>query len=153
MATNDAIIAPFVNRQSCENRPYHSRAISATSHTMEKIDRHWIRARLAGMPRGTQKRLADHLGIASNMMSKIMSGKRLLQQDEVPKVLSFFNARIIADEGIARDREVLLRGVDQLNSDGLRLLQRQLDEMLQTPSLVERDESTPPTNGPGEGVD
>lgn len=108
---------------------------------MEKIDRHWIRIRLDRMPRGSQARLAEHLGIPSNTMSKIMSGIRDIQQDEIPKVLSFFNARIVTSEQHDQNVSLLLRGAARLNDDGLRLLKKQLNEILQTPSLVLPDES------------
>lgn len=148
MTTYDAIIAPTVKTESCEYRQYMRNAIPATNCVMETIDRHWIKARLASMPRGTQTRLAEHLGIASNMMSKIMSGERRLQQDEIPKLLSFFNARIVTDDAYQRDREALLRGVGRLNKDGLRLLQKQVNEMLETPALLRPDESSEPTRMP-----
>lgn len=148
MIEHHAIIAPFVNHVSCDYRPYPRCAISATNRDMQKIDRHWIKARLAGTPRGTQARLAEHLGITSDMMSKIMIGVRELQQDEIPKALSFFNARIVVDDALARDRETLLRGAEHLNEDGLRLLQKQLNEMLQTPALVRQGESATPDQQP-----
>lgn len=109
---------------------------------MTKIDRTWIKMRLAQMERGSQARLAEHLGIANNMMSKIMSGTRALKQDEIPKVLSFFNARIVTDDDIDQNVEDILRAAGRLNADGLRILQKQLNEMLQTPSLVQQPEST-----------
>ncbi|RMC37517.1 XRE family transcriptional regulator [Paracoccus alkanivorans] len=109
---------------------------------MENIDRHWIKVRLARMGRGAQARLADHLGIDPNKMSKIMSGTREIQQDEIPKVLSFFNARIVTHDNLDQDLETLLRGASKLNSDGKRLLQRQLNELLETPSLVQPSESS-----------
>lgn len=94
------------------------------------------------MERGAQARLAEHLGIANNMMSKIMSGTRALKQDEIPKVLSFFNARIVTDDDVDENVAAILRSAGKLNADGLRILQKQLNEMLQTPSLVQPDEST-----------
>lgn len=109
---------------------------------MTKIDRIWIKTRLAQMERGSQARLAEHLGIANNMMSKIMSGTRALKQDEIPKVLSFFNARIVTDDDVDENIETILRGAGRLNADGLRILQKQLNEMLQTPALLQQPEST-----------
>lgn len=142
MITLDAIIAPTVNPKQCDYRQYLFHAIYASNSTMEKIDRHWIKARLSGTPRGTQTRLAEHLGIESNVMSKIMTGVRDLQQDEIPKVLTFFNARIITEDQLTKDRETVLRGARRLNKDGLLLLQKQLDQMLQMPALVQPSENS-----------
>ena len=131
----DAIIAQSVKMEVCDYRQYPFGVFSATNQRMEKIDRHWIKARLAQMPRGSQSRLAEHLGLPPNVLSKVMSGKRDIQQDELPKLLSFFNARIVAADDASRDLELLLSRAARLNEDGLRLLQKQLDEMLQVPSL------------------
>jgi transcriptional regulator with XRE-family HTH domain len=102
---------------------------------MDKIDRDWIRKRLQEMPRGSQKRLAEHLGIPDNMMSKIMSGVRSLQQDEIPKVLSFFNARIVIDRDPSPDQQYLLEEAQKLNDDGLRLLKAHLKHLLEVDAL------------------
>lgn len=148
MTPKDAIIAPNVKRYCFDFRRYTVSAKSATKSVMEKIDRHWIKARLANMERGSQARLAEHLGISPNKMSKVMSGTRDIQQDEIPKVLSFFNARIVTDDQLDRSLEELLRGAGRLNSDGKRLLQKQLNELLETPSLVQPSESTPQDGSP-----
>lgn len=79
------------------------------------IDRFWIRERLEGAPRGTRNNLAQHLGIDPNKLTKILNGTREVQQDEVPKLLSFFNARIITDND-------LLEGLEPIEADLLKAL-------------------------------
>ncbi|MDP0929030.1 helix-turn-helix transcriptional regulator [Paracoccus onubensis] len=148
MTIEDAIIAPNVNQKCFDNRKYTAGAKSATNPAMEKIDRNWIKARLIKMGRGSQARLAEHLGISTNKMSKIMSGTREIQQDEIPKVLSFFNARIVTADDYDQSLEEILRGASRLNNDGKRLLRRQLKEILQTPSLVQPSEGTLPDESP-----
>ncbi len=141
MTPLNAIIAQNVKGEMCDFREYPFDAFSATTQHMEKIDRHWIKKRLQDMPRGTQSRLAERMGVAPNVMSKVMNGTRELQQDEIPKVLAFFNAKIVEDQVSSDDLQFLLQGAAQLNRDGLRLLRKQLDEMLRTPSLAARNES------------
>ena len=140
MIANVANIASKVNQICCDYRPYNQGAISATIPVMETIDRHWIKARLEPLGRGSQARLAAHMGIKPDQLSKIMRGDRDVQQDEMPRVLSFFNARIVTDESES-DRQEILKGAENLNSDGLRLLQKQLNEMLETPSLRRQTEN------------
>jgi len=149
MTPIDAIIAPYVKRQECEFRQYRFVSIFATNRGMDTIDRDWIKERLDKMPRGSQARLARHMGIQTNTLSKIMSGKRTLQQDEIPKVLTFFNARIVTEEEVGKDLQTVISKASRLNSDGLRLLQNQLNEMLRTPSLVLPAESSPLDGTPG----
>lgn len=113
---------------------------------MDMIDRHWIKARLAKMERGTQKRLAEHMGIPGTTLSKIMSGVRDLQQNEIPKVLDFFNAKVVSGEGLEDDILTILHGINRLNEDGRRILQTHLSEMLRTPALLQPSESTEPNS-------
>lgn len=56
---------------------------------MQTIDADWIRARLDGV-RGEQAKLADAMGITPAKMSLILSGKRQIQNDELPRLLAFF---------------------------------------------------------------
>lgn len=57
---------------------------------MARIDGQWIEERLAGK-RGEKARLADHLDISADKMSKIISGVRRLTADETALVVSFFD--------------------------------------------------------------
>lgn len=140
MIANVANIASKVNPECCDYRPYNMDAISATIPLMSTIDRHWIKSRLGPMGRGAQARLASHMRIRPDQLSKILRGEREIQQDELPRVLSFFNARIVEDDAEA-ERAEILKGAALLNNDGLRLLQKQLNEMLQTPALRKPPES------------
>lgn len=73
---------------------------------MEKIDGNWILARLDNK-RGEKARLARALGIDQSMMSRILNGEREIQQDELPKVLTFFGVQLVSDG-------VVLTGEDRL---------------------------------------
>ncbi|MER5172648.1 helix-turn-helix domain-containing protein [Thioclava kandeliae] len=56
---------------------------------MEVIDAEWIRRHLTG-ERGEQTRLADAIGLSPDVISKIISGKRRVKSEEIPKIVSFF---------------------------------------------------------------
>lgn len=64
---------------------------------MAKIDGKWIEGRLEGK-RGAKARLADHLGITADKVSKIVSGVRRLTADETAQVLEFFDGGALVDE-------------------------------------------------------
>lgn len=149
---NVAIIAPMVKAKRCDIRHYSLGAKYATfstmPHSLTPIDKNWIKERLATRGRGAQARLAEHLGLQPNVMSKIMNGTRALQQDEVPKVLEFFNARIVIDDTKEGAIEQLLRDAGRLNSEGLQLLRSQLNGILQTPALLQSHGSSEPSGEP-----
>lgn len=56
---------------------------------MEVVDRHWLQARLTGK-RGELARIAEALGIKAPEVSKILSGVRRIQPEEIPKLLRHF---------------------------------------------------------------
>lgn len=56
---------------------------------MDVIDADWIKSKLSGR-HGEQARLAEHMGIDQDKLSKILKGVRRVQAAEVPKVISFF---------------------------------------------------------------
>ena len=58
---------------------------------MEIIDGKWIKDRLTGQ-RGEKAELARHMGVGSDIITKILSGDRRVQPEEIPKVASFFGA-------------------------------------------------------------
>lgn len=57
---------------------------------MDTVDAKWIAARLSG-ERGEKARLARAMGIKPDVLSKIMSGTRQIQANEIPAVLAFFH--------------------------------------------------------------
>lgn len=61
----------------------------------EQINGEWIARRLAGLPRGTQAKLARQLGLDNDKMSKTIRGERSVQSDEVIPLLTFFGYTII----------------------------------------------------------
>tara|TARA_R110000868_G_scaffold369682_3_gene633090 strand:+ start:18362 stop:18691 length:330 start_codon:yes stop_codon:yes gene_type:complete len=100
---------------------------------MEEIDGAWIRKRLTGA-RGEQARLAEHLGISTDKLSKTLRGNRNVQAEEVPLLLDFFNERIVSDTS---GEALLLQQISRLNTAGQEVLRRQLDALLATPELVQ----------------
>lgn len=56
---------------------------------METITPEWLRARLDG-DRGKKAALAEALGIGADKISKMISGARKPQAEEIPKILAFF---------------------------------------------------------------
>ena len=57
---------------------------------MDEINGSWISARLTGR-RGEKSRLAEAMGIPLNNLSKILSGDRKVQAEEIPAILRFFS--------------------------------------------------------------
>lgn len=76
---------------------------------MDVIDGKWIAARL-GKDRGAKVALADALGVKPDVVSKILSGTRRVQPEEIPKVLAYFD--VPADEDDVTHR--LLARIDLL---------------------------------------
>jgi DNA-binding transcriptional regulator YdaS (Cro superfamily) len=58
---------------------------------METITAEWLRIRLEG-DRGKKAELAEALGIGADKVSKMISGARKPQAEEIPKILAFFGA-------------------------------------------------------------
>ena len=56
---------------------------------MEPITADWLRQRL-GRDRGKKAMLAEALGLGSDKISKMLSGARKPQAEEIPKILAFF---------------------------------------------------------------
>jgi phage repressor protein C with HTH and peptisase S24 domain len=56
---------------------------------MDVIDGEWIRKRLPEK-RGEKVRLARHMGIEPEKLTRILNGERQVQASEIPKVLDFF---------------------------------------------------------------
>jgi transcriptional regulator with XRE-family HTH domain len=138
MAQSIAIIATNVKRVRRDYRPYPNVAISDTIHPMDIIDGEWIRARMTGK-RGEQARLAEHLGISTDKLSKTMRGQRDVQPEEIPGLLSFFNVELApASED---DRHQLFKEIDRLNATGQALLRTQLAALLEVPELTRQSGS------------
>lgn len=56
---------------------------------MDVIDGLWIRARLSKR-RGSQKALADAVGLTPDQLTKILNGSRQVKAHEIPKILAYF---------------------------------------------------------------
>jgi len=56
---------------------------------METITPEWLRTRLDG-DRGKKAELAVALGLGADKISKMISGMRKPQAEEIPKILAFF---------------------------------------------------------------
>lgn len=89
MAAIDAHIATSCQDKCCDHRDLPAGARFATPRGMDVIDRDWLQARMRGQ-RGMQARLARALGITRDQMSKVMTGVRRVQPEEIPTVLAFF---------------------------------------------------------------
>ncbi len=64
------------------------------------IDKDWIKAKIADR-RGIQTKLAHHVGISPNQMTKVMTGERRIQGDEVLKIIDFFENYDVRAPGFA----------------------------------------------------
>jgi|TARA_R100000049_G_C1909646_1_gene57317 DNA-binding phage protein len=142
MGRNIAIIATSVNAESCDYRAFLNAAKSAIFSGMDEIDGAWIKRHLTGA-RGEQARLAEHLGITTDKLSKTLSGSRNVQPEEIPLLLDFFNQRIVSRSEYDAH---LLQQIARLNTAGQEVLRKQLDALLETPALVQPEKS----NGTGE---
>ncbi|MDD7973425.1 S24 family peptidase [Roseinatronobacter alkalisoli] len=56
---------------------------------MEVIDARWISSRLTGR-RGERAELARFIGVKPDVVTKILSGERRVQPEEIPRVLQYF---------------------------------------------------------------
>lgn len=56
---------------------------------MEIIDAKWLQKRL-GNDRGKRAQLAERLGVSPDKVSKMLSGTRKPQSQEIPTILAFF---------------------------------------------------------------
>lgn len=77
---------------------------NARMERLDQITPEWLRDRL-GKDRGRQARFAEAIGVKPDMVSKIMSGVRRLQPNEVTQALRFFGLEAVA---ISRDEEEFL---------------------------------------------
>lgn len=57
------------------------------------IDGEWIKARLTGQ-RGEKATLARTMGIRTDQLSRILSGERSVQPEELPRLLEYFGESI-----------------------------------------------------------
>lgn len=64
---------------------------------MDVIDDKWLKEKL-GDDRGAKSRLAEHLGLGTDKVSKMLNGTRKPQSGEVPKILEFFNESPVPEE-------------------------------------------------------
>lgn len=56
---------------------------------MEEIDRDWLQRHLNGT-RGAKARLSQETGISPDKISKILTGSRLVQASDAPRIYKFF---------------------------------------------------------------
>lgn len=88
---------------------------------MEVIDANWIKRHLTGQ-RGERSRLAEATGLSTDIISKIISGKRRVKSEEAPKIVAFFKA----DDSSSVDTHDLMKLYASLSEDR----QRQAEEFL-----------------------
>lgn len=70
---------------------------------MDEINASWISARLTGK-RGEKSRLAEAMGIPLANLSKILSGDRKVQAEEIPSILRFFTPAGEAPDPLTTNR-------------------------------------------------
>lgn len=90
MSANIANIATERKSFYCDFRPVQVDANSAILPAMEVVDKDWISERLTKQ-RGELTRLAAHVGIGTDKITKILKGERQVQAREVPLFMSFFD--------------------------------------------------------------
>lgn len=93
---------------------------------MEVIDGKWILARLENR-RGAKADLARALGLPMHMLSKILTGARHVQPEEVPKLLSYFSNQEAPHGDVTQQ---LRQRIDQLTEQEARLLLAAADGMI-----------------------
>ncbi|WP_333830983.1 S24 family peptidase [Pararhodobacter sp.] len=64
---------------------------------MDVIDRNWIAKRLTGK-RGERAELARFMNVKPDIVTKILSGDRRVQPEEIPQVVAFFENAVAARE-------------------------------------------------------
>lgn len=62
--------------------------------SLDEIDSNWIKSRLKG-ERGEIARIAEALGVKPDQASKIVSGVRRLQANEIPLIARFFGEEAV----------------------------------------------------------
>ncbi|WP_139792965.1 hypothetical protein [Pseudophaeobacter leonis] len=72
---------------------------------IEEIDKNWLQRHLNGM-RGAKAQLSRATGISPDKISKILTGTRLVQASEAPRIYNFFYPGMTQSASDA-DRELL----------------------------------------------
>lgn len=90
MKTDIAIIANKGKSKVCDYRDILSLRY-AQQDLMEIIDAAWIEARLTGA-RGEKAALARAMGVTPDVVTKILTGQRRVQPEEMTVILSHFGA-------------------------------------------------------------
>lgn len=88
---------------------------------MDVVDGKWIKARLTGV-RGEQVRLAECMGINPDKLSKVLSGARQVQPQELPGVYAYFNETLPDDGEVLSDYVVTAQRIRALSEDGQKKL-------------------------------
>lgn len=76
--------------------------------------REWLEELLKGTPRGTKARLAEHLNLSSDVVSKVLSGVRDITADEMRKVSGFFGAMPPGFEALYPSSSDLIKSDDEI---------------------------------------
>ncbi|WP_145962944.1 hypothetical protein [Mangrovicoccus ximenensis] len=123
----------IVNEHNCDFRAYDLPAFFARNCAMDRIDGQWIQDRLTG-ERGERTRLANHLGISLDKLSKTLKGERRIQENEFPLLLKWFNVRLENDKAAPdQDLQEILREARELNEEGRQVLREHLRLILGAP--------------------
>lgn len=85
--------------------------------------REWLAKKLETARRGTKARLAEHLGLNADVVSKMLSGVRDITAEELRKIAEFFDAmppgfeKVTGGTGIIQTEEEILAFLGRI--DGL----------------------------------
>ncbi|WP_043145322.1 helix-turn-helix domain-containing protein [Mameliella alba] len=64
---------------------------------MQKITPEWLKEQL-DKKRGARTRLAERLGVGTDVVSKMVAGTRRPQAEEIPVILDFFGLELDVDQ-------------------------------------------------------
>jgi hypothetical protein len=76
--------------------------------------REWLIEMLEGTERGTKSRLAEHVGWSGDRVSKILSGVRDINADELPKIAEFFGAMPPGFEAVSSPASKPIRSQEEI---------------------------------------
>lgn len=120
--------------------------------------REWLAKMLDSAPRGTKARLAEHLGLSGDVVSKMLSGVRDITADELRRISEFFGAMppgfdVSDDAPIVGDDEILavLNRIDGIGERGVELAMMAIQTARsaarqQTPSQLASDDRSEPAS-------
>ncbi len=157
-------------RVTCDNRSNTSsptcdnRGINyIENRNYRRMYREWLIDLVDKSPRGTKARLAEHLNVNGDVVSKILSGVREITAEELPKISKFFGMMppgfedlMVSSGRLQSDDEILsmLKRIDGLDGRGIELAMMTIETAKaakdRTPSQPDDHDRSEPSNRPRE---